>query len=59
MLWKSSLKLFKKVAATIVLGAGVFVLVCATLKSVFVLIVSLDVVVITTPDATSLILPFR
>ncbi|KAE8344167.1 hypothetical protein BDV24DRAFT_160716 [Aspergillus arachidicola] len=35
MLWKSSLKLIKKIATTIVLGAGVFVLVCATLKSVF------------------------
>ncbi|KAJ5574054.1 uncharacterized protein N7459_008481 [Penicillium hispanicum] len=35
MLWQSSLKLIKKVATTIVLGAGIFVLVCATLKSVF------------------------
>ncbi|OGM43507.1 hypothetical protein ABOM_008069 [Aspergillus bombycis] len=35
MLWKSSLKLIKKIATTVVLGAGVFVLVCATLKSVF------------------------
>ncbi|RAL03335.1 uncharacterized protein BO80DRAFT_350386 [Aspergillus ibericus CBS 121593] len=38
MLWKSSLKLLKKVAVTIVLGAGIFVLVCATLKSVFLLV---------------------
>ncbi|KAB8265817.1 hypothetical protein BDV32DRAFT_115916 [Aspergillus pseudonomiae] len=35
MLWKSSLRLIKKIATTVVLGAGVFVLVCATLKSVF------------------------
>lgn len=40
MLWKSSLKLIKKVATTIVLSAGVFILVCATLKSVFLLVVS-------------------
>ncbi|KAF4345063.1 integral membrane protein PTH11 [Fusarium beomiforme] len=38
MLWGSSLKMIKKIASTIVLGAGIFVLVCATLKSVFVLI---------------------
>ncbi|KAJ5625919.1 hypothetical protein N7510_002228 [Penicillium lagena] len=38
MLWKSSLKLLKKIATTIVLSAGVFVLVCATLKSVFLLV---------------------
>lgn len=35
MLWKSSLKFIKKIATTIVLSAGIFVLVCATLKSVF------------------------
>lgn len=40
MLWKSSLKLIKKIATTIVLSAGIFVLVCATLKSVFLLVVS-------------------
>lgn len=44
MLWKSSLKLLKKIATTIVLSAGVFILVCATLKSVFILVVSLDTV---------------
>ncbi|KAJ5832858.1 hypothetical protein N7474_001169 [Penicillium riverlandense] len=38
MLWKSSLKLLKKIATTIVLSAGVFILVCATLKSVFLLV---------------------
>jgi hypothetical protein len=31
--------MIKKIASTIVLGAGIFVLVCATLKSVFVLVV--------------------
>jgi hypothetical protein len=40
MLWQSTLKPLKKIASTIVLGAGIFVLVCATLKSVFVLVVS-------------------
>ncbi|KAM5349277.1 hypothetical protein ACJ41O_005784 [Fusarium nematophilum] len=38
MLWQSSLKMMKKIASTIVLGAGIFVLVCAILKSVFVLV---------------------
>lgn len=41
MLWRSSLRMSKKVASTVVLGAGIFVLVCATLKSIFVLIVSI------------------
>lgn len=39
MLWGSTLRPFKKIASSIVLGAGIFVLVCATLKSVFVLVV--------------------
>lgn len=43
MLWKSRLKLIKKIAATVAFGAGLFVLVCAILKSVFVLVVSRDV----------------
>ncbi|UNI23416.1 hypothetical protein JDV02_009236 [Purpureocillium takamizusanense] len=38
MLWRSSLKMPKKIASTIVLGSGIFVLVCATLKSIFVLV---------------------
>ncbi|RAQ58108.1 hypothetical protein COH20_007687 [Aspergillus flavus] len=38
VLWSTKLKLVKKIASTIVLSAGVFVLVCATLKSVFVLV---------------------
>ncbi|KAK1994328.1 hypothetical protein LX36DRAFT_584508 [Colletotrichum falcatum] len=38
LLWESSLRLVKKIASTIVLGAGIFVLVCATLKSVFVIV---------------------
>ncbi|CAH0054412.1 unnamed protein product [Clonostachys solani] len=38
MLWSSTLRMVKKIASTIVLGAGIFVLVCATLKSVFVLV---------------------
>ncbi|KAJ8195365.1 hypothetical protein LV164_002207 [Aspergillus fumigatus] len=40
MLWKSRLKLIKKIAATVVFGAGLFVLVCAILKSVFVLVLA-------------------
>ncbi|KAJ5879212.1 hypothetical protein N7455_002677 [Penicillium solitum] len=38
MLWQSSLKPLKKIAATIVLSSGVFILVCATIKSVFLLV---------------------
>ncbi|KAJ6118227.1 hypothetical protein N7471_013694 [Penicillium samsonianum] len=38
MLWKSSLKVIKKIATTVVLSAGVFILVCATLNSVFLLV---------------------
>ncbi|KAK1707525.1 LOW QUALITY PROTEIN: uncharacterized protein BDZ83DRAFT_724580 [Colletotrichum acutatum] len=38
LLWESTLRLVKKIASTIVLGAGIFVLVCATLKSIFVLV---------------------
>ncbi|KAF5510889.1 hypothetical protein CGCS363_v003667 [Colletotrichum siamense] len=38
LLWESTLRLIKKIASTIVLGAGIFVLVCATLKSIFVLV---------------------
>lgn len=40
MLWRSTLRTIKKIAASIVLGAGIFVLVCACLKSIFVLVVS-------------------
>lgn len=40
MLWKSSLKTYKKVAATMVLSAGMLVVVCATLKSIYVIVVS-------------------
>jgi hypothetical protein len=39
MLWKSSLKQYKKVAATLVLSAGMLVIVCATLKSIYVIVV--------------------
>jgi hypothetical protein len=42
MLWKSSLKVYKKIAATMVLSAGVLVMVCATLKSIYVIVVSLS-----------------
>ncbi|CAG5174536.1 uncharacterized protein ALTATR162_LOCUS7809 [Alternaria atra] len=38
MLWKSSLKQYKKVAATLVLSAGMLVIVCATLKSIYVIV---------------------
>jgi hypothetical protein len=41
MLWGTSLKLVKKLAATFVLGAGVFVLICSLLKTIFVTTVSL------------------
>jgi len=38
MLWESRLRTLKKIASSIILGAGVFVLVCAMLKSIFVLV---------------------
>lgn len=38
MLWRSSLRLVKKIAATLVLGAGALVIVCAFLKSVYVIV---------------------
>ncbi|PYH80289.1 hypothetical protein BO82DRAFT_313273 [Aspergillus uvarum CBS 121591] len=38
MLWGSSLKVIKKIAATIILSAGIFILVCATLKAVFIIV---------------------
>lgn len=40
MLWQSTLKTFKKVLSSLVLCAGVFVVVCAILKTIFVLVVS-------------------
>ncbi|KAI0383381.1 hypothetical protein F5Y04DRAFT_33724 [Hypomontagnella monticulosa] len=36
MLWGTSLKLVKKILSTVVLGAGIFVLVCSMLKTIFV-----------------------
>ncbi|KAI0508761.1 hypothetical protein F5B22DRAFT_382226 [Xylaria bambusicola] len=38
MLWGSTLKLIKKIASSIVLGAGIFVLVSATVKTIFVIV---------------------
>lgn len=43
LLWKSRLRLIEKIASTLVLGAGIFVLVCATLKTIFVIVVSFSV----------------
>ncbi|KAK4129231.1 hypothetical protein N657DRAFT_609369 [Parathielavia appendiculata] len=37
LLWQSRLRLVEKTASSLVLGAGIFVLVCATLKTVFVI----------------------
>ena len=39
MLWKSSLRLYKKVATTSVLSAGLLIIICATLKSIYVIVV--------------------
>lgn len=39
LLWESTLKLPKKIASTVVLGAGIFCTACATMKSIFVLVV--------------------
>ncbi|KAJ4293830.1 hypothetical protein N0V88_005343 [Collariella sp. IMI 366227] len=38
LLWRSRLRLVEKIASTLILGAGVFVLVCATLKTVFIIV---------------------
>ncbi|KAF2657114.1 hypothetical protein K491DRAFT_691312 [Lophiostoma macrostomum CBS 122681] len=38
MLWKSSLRLLKKLAATMVLSGGLLIIVCATLKSIYVIV---------------------
>ncbi|KAK3987622.1 hypothetical protein QBC44DRAFT_245603 [Cladorrhinum sp. PSN332] len=38
LLWGSRLRLVEKIGSTLVLGAGIFVLVCATLKTVFVIV---------------------
>lgn len=40
MLWSSSLRFYKKVAATLVLSAGLFIIICAILKIIYVNIVS-------------------
>ena len=40
MLWRSSLRMYKKIASTIIFSAGLLVLVCATLKTAYVLVVS-------------------
>ena len=42
MLWGTKLPLVKKIGASFVLGAGVFVLLCSVLKTVFVTIVSIE-----------------
>ncbi|KAH6629016.1 hypothetical protein C7974DRAFT_375909 [Boeremia exigua] len=38
MLWKSSLRLYKKLAATSILSAGLLIIICATQKSIYVII---------------------
>ena len=40
MLWKSSLHFYKKIATTVVLSAGVFIVICALLKIIYVNTVS-------------------
>jgi hypothetical protein len=42
LLWGSSLRLPEKIASSIVLGAGIFVLVCATVKTVYIMVVSVS-----------------
>ncbi|KAH8803018.1 hypothetical protein F5884DRAFT_824054 [Xylogone sp. PMI_703] len=39
VLWNSRLRLAKKIASSIILSTGVFVLICALLKSIFILVV--------------------
>lgn len=40
MLWKSSLRFYKKIATTLVLSAGLFIIICAVLKIIYVAVVS-------------------
>lgn len=40
MLWKSRLRTYKKIAAMLVLGSGMLVIVCAILKSIYLITVS-------------------
>jgi hypothetical protein len=35
MLWKSSMKRYKKIASMVVLGAGMLVIVCAVVKTFY------------------------
>jgi hypothetical protein len=44
LLWKSRLRLVEKIASSLVLSAGIFVLACAIAKTVFLISVSLDAV---------------
>ena len=39
LLWGSRMRMMEKMASSFVLGAGIFVLVCATLKTIFVVTV--------------------
>jgi hypothetical protein len=39
MLWASSLKLLKKLATTMLLSAGLLIIICAILKSIYVIVV--------------------
>lgn len=54
MLWQSSLRLVKKLAATLVLSGGVLIMVCATLKSVYVIVVSFTPIATHTNVTTSI-----
>jgi hypothetical protein len=40
LLWGSRLRLIEKIASSLVLGAGIFVLACAAVKTVFIITVS-------------------
>lgn len=53
MRWKSKLQLLQKIAVTIVLSPGVLIIVCATLKSINVIIVSSVLIVRTFLSALS------
>lgn len=46
LLWRSRLRLIEKIASTLVLGAGIFVVACCTIKTVFVITVCTLVVLI-------------
>lgn len=49
MLWKSSLKPLKKVGLVILFSGGLFIIVCALIRAIFIVTVSTEVVYLSDP----------